>query len=553
MSRETTYLLSYDIGSTGCKTCLYELSGSLRLVDGALEEYPLLTVDGDGVEQSPEDWWRAMVLTTRKIMETRPGLSISGISFCAQMQGLVLVDEDLSPLRPAMSYMDQRSLKQKADILEHGLQVEGMNFGKLLKSLAVNGAVSASVKDPVWKYKWVEENEPEIFARIHKWLDVKDYLIARATGICSMTADSAFATFLTEKKTDHRSWSTALLRMYGVNPDHMPKIVDSTDTVGHLREEQALELGLSAGIPVFGGGGDASMISVGAGATRTGDAYVYIGTSGWMALNVNRPKVDLGRRIAAITGAQRNRYMYFAEQETAGKCLEWVRDHLALDEIDMYLDALHVADNPESEYESLYEFLMDSIAAVPAGAGGVIFAPWLHGNRAPFDDPDSRGIFFNLSLSTGKRAMIRAVVEGILFHQKWLMESIEHSFPVNGQIGFVGGGALSRSTSQLLADILERPVKRMTDPRHAGAAGAAITMGIGLGLIDSFDEAPNFLEVQDIFMPNPENQAAYRRNYTVFKNLYRSNSRNFARLNSEAFASEAASGPKESRKQPIPV
>ncbi|MCG8453526.1 MAG: FGGY-family carbohydrate kinase [Spirochaetales bacterium] len=531
MSGHTTYLLSYDIGSTGCKTCLYSLSDRLRFVDGSLAEYSLVTVDGDGVEQDPEDWWKSMIQTTQTVMKGREGITISGISFCAQMQGLVLVDENLSVLRPAMSYMDQRSIQEKQDVVGHGIQVEGVNLFKLLKSLAINGAVSASVKDPVYKYKWVQAHEPEVFAKVHKWLDVKDYLIARATGECTMTADSAFATFLTSKKSSHTQWSSALLRMYGVNPSHMPRIVSSTECIGGLQEGAAQELGIPAGIPVFGGGGDASMISVGAGATCSGDAYVYTGTSGWMSLTVEKPKVDIGRRIAAITGAQKDRYLFFAEQETAGKCLEWVKDHLALDEIDIYLNAQHVADDPESEYESLYEFLMDSISTVPAGSNGVVFAPWLHGNRAPFDDPDSRGIFFNLSLSTGKRAMIRAVVEGIVFHQKWLMESIEHSFPVKGEVGFVGGGALSSATAQLLADILERPVRRMADPRHAGAAGAAITIGVGLGLIPNFEDAKSFLEVDDLFLPDPAHREAYRKNYSVLKNLYVSNRKNFALLN----------------------
>lgn len=525
-------LISYDIGSTGCKTCLYSLGEKLRLVDSALGEYELRTVDGGGVEQDAEDWWRAMAETTRAIMGRQPGSIIAGLSFSAQMQGLVLVDREMKPVRPAMSYMDQRSGRQKSRLVEHGIQVEGVNLFKLLKSLAINGAASVSVKDPVWKYKWVQENEPDVFNRADKWLDVKDYLIARATGVASMTADSAFATFLTRKKSGHRCWSPALLRMYGVNPYHMPPIVGSTDVVGDLSDGPAAELGLESGIPVFGGGGDASMISVGAGATREGDAYVYTGTSGWVARITDVPRVDITRHIAGITGAQENRFVYFAEQETAGKCLEWVRDHLALDEIGVYLDGRNIADDPESEYESLYEFLIDTISGVEAGSRGVIFTPWLHGNRAPFEDPFSRGIFFNLSLDTGKSAMVRAVVEGVIFHQKWLMDSIRRSFPVDQPIGFVGGGALSPVMAQMLADILELPVRRLADPRHAGAAGAAIAMGVGLGKIDSYEDAGDYLEVQDVFIPDLSNRDVYRRNYNVFRKLYVSNRKNFKELNS---------------------
>lgn len=531
MSAGNHRILSYDIGSTGCKTCLYELDDKLHLVDSALGEYELRPLRNGGVEQDPEDWWRAIAETTRAIMLRHADTPIAGIAFSAQMQGLVLVDQALRPLRPAMSYMDQRSGKQKADSVEHGIQAEGFNLFKLLKSLIIHGAVPASVKDPVWKYKWVEENEPELFSRVYKWLDVKDYLTSRATGVCNMTADSAFATFLTRKRANHRQWSSALLRMYGVVPEHMPAIIGSTDIAGKLTEAAAAELSLTAGIPVFGGGGDASMISVGAGATRLGDTYVYTGTSGWVASIVDKPTVDISRRIAAITGAQADSYVYFAEQETAGKCLEWVRDHLALDEIDLYLTHRHIADDPESDYESLYEFLIDTITQVPPGSEGVIFTPWLHGNRAPFEDPKSRGIFFNLSLGTGKRAMIRAVVEGIFFHHRWLLDSIDRRFPVRGPVSFVGGGALSPVLAQILADILERPVRRLADPRHAGTAGVALTVGVGLGIIESFEAAADYLKVEEQLEPRTGDRDAYRRNYRVFRGLYRANRKGFALLN----------------------
>ena len=531
-SRETpSYLISYDIGTTGCKTCLYSLGTRLVLMDSALGEYGIDRVDGGGVEQDPDDWWKAMSETTRIITARRGSLPISGISFSAQMQGLVLVDQNLRPVRPAMSYMDQRSGEEKKKSVGHGLTVEGMNLRKLLRSLALNGAAPVSVKDPLWKYKWVEANEAEVFSRVDKWLDVKDYLIARATGRASMTADSAFATFLTRKRDGHRHWSPALLRMYGVNPRHMPEILGSTDIVGPLNDSAASDLGLSPGIPVFGGGGDASMISVGAGATRVGDAYVYTGTSGWVGRITDRAKVDVPRHMAAITGAQTDRFLYFAEQETAGKCLEWVRDHLALDEIGMYLNARHVADNPESEYESLYEFLVETISRSEPGSRGVLFTPWLHGNRSPFEDPAARGIFFNLSLDTGKTEMIRAVVEGIIFHQKWMMDGIRRSFSVDGPVVFVGGGALSPVMARMLADILELPVRRYADPRHAGAAGAAITMGVGLGLLDSFEQAADYLEVLDEYRPDPAVREVYRRNYEVFCRLYGSNRRSFRILN----------------------
>jgi xylulokinase len=531
-----TYILAYDIGSTGCKTCLYRLNGRLELVSSALSEYRFITLDEGRVEQNPDDWWQAMAKGTRQVLSSTglPAARISCISFCAQMQGLVLVDRSLTPLRAAMSYMDQRGGKQKAASVEHGLQVEGMNLVALLRTLRINGAAPVSVKDPIWKYLWVRDNEPDIFARVHKWLDVKDYLIARATGRCTMTRDSAFATFLTDERRQPSRWSPALLKLYGINPDHMPELIDSIDRAGVLGSKAARELGLESGIPLYGGGGDVSMITVGAGATRSGETYIYTGTSGWVSTAVSRRKVDVSRRIASIVGAQSGLYNYFGEQETAGKCLEWVRDHLALDEINLYLEKRPVTDGNESRYRSLYDFLIESIEQVPAGSGGVIFAPWLHGNRSPFEDPAARGIFFNLGLDTGKRMMIRAVVEGIIFHQKWLLESVAHGFPVRGPIRFVGGGALSEAVSRILADILELPVETIANPQNCGATGAALTAAIGLGVIEDFPQARECIPVENTFMPRREFCEVYRKQYGIFKDLYAANKPLFARMNSGA-------------------
>lgn len=526
-------IISYDIGSTGCKTCLYQIDDKFKLVDSALATYKSTSLSNGGVEQNPNDWWEAMAITTKIVLGRMSSaqFKIEGLSFCAQMQGVVLVDHKLNPLRPAMSYMDQRGEKQKKDTLEHGIKIEGINVIKLAKSLVINGAVSASVKDPVWKYKWVEENEPQLFSKVYKWLDIKDYLIARATGRCIMTKDSAFATFLTGKSMGEIKWSPPLLKMYKVNPDHMPEIINSTDVVENLLEEKAKELGLPANIPVFGGGGDASMITVGAGATEKNDCYVYTGTSGWVSLTVKKMKIDISSRIGSVIGAQPDFYNYFAEQETAGKCLQWVADHLAKDEIDLYLIKKHVIDDPESKYTNLYDFLIETVEQVEPSIKNVIFTPWLHGNRAPFEDHYSRGIFFNISIDTGKRALIRAVVEGIIFHQKWLLESIKKSFPVTGALSFVGGGALSPVIAQIMADILGHRILAIKDPQNCGAAGAALTAAIGLKYFDGFNEVKKYISINKEYFPRVEYRDIYEKKFIIFKKLYKQNKSLFFELN----------------------
>ena len=304
------YVIAYDIGTTGVKTCIFEIENEIRLIAAAMEGYKLYILPDGGAEQDPDEWWQAICNTTKTVFgncDIKPE-QIEGISFCSQMQGLVLVDKDLKPVHRAFSYMDQRAKKQIKEGIANGIQIAGANIFKLIPSLIITGAVSASVKDPVWKYNWVKENEPENFKRVYKWLDVKEYLICRMTNRCVMTRDSAFGTLLYDIRKGKEGWSKTICKLLGVNIDHMPEIVESTDWVGGLTEKAAEELGLKAGTAVFGGGGDASLIGVGAGSVELGETHIYNGTSGWVSTVVEKNVVDTSAMIAAIIGAQKNSF-----------------------------------------------------------------------------------------------------------------------------------------------------------------------------------------------------------------------------------------------------
>lgn len=527
------YVIAYDIGTTGVKTCLYRIENQIELITSALQGYSLTVLENGGVEQNAEEWWSAMKATTQKLFlnsDITPG-QIKGISFCSQMQGLVLVNKRGEPVRNPMSYMDQRAKAEIKAGIAYGIKIAGANIFKLIKSLIITGAVSSSVKDPVWKYKWVQNNEPELFKNVYKWLDVKEYLICRCTGEFVMTEDSAFSTFLYDTRKRKKRWSKPLCRMLKVNPAHLPRIVKSTDLVGGLTAEAGKDLGLPQGVPVFGGGGDATLIGVGAGCSSLGDTHIYSGTSGWVSTVVKKQIVDAQAMIAAIIGAESGKFNYFAEMETAGKCLEWVKDHLALDEIGIYLQKTHVAESQESVYTSLYEYLTQTIQNIGAGSGGVIFTPWLHGNRCPFEDPNAAGMFFNIRLETGKTELIRAVLEGVCFHLRWMLECQDKKIQTARTIRFVGGGALSPVTCQMLADITGRTVETIPNPQNVGAVGAAAVCAVGLKVIDSLENVRAWVPVSKTYLPNREVKHIYDKNYQVFKKLYIANKKNFKAIN----------------------
>lgn len=527
------YIISYDFGTTGVKTCLFGIESGIEMLASAYRGYGLYVLPDGGAEQDAEEWWAAMCATTKELF-TKTDITpaqVAGISFCSQMQGLVLVDKDGHAVRRPMSYMDQRAGKEMAATEQKGLTVSGVNVVMLLKSLIATGAASTSVKDPLWKYKWVEANEPEVFKKAYKWLDVKEYLICRCTGRCVMTQDSAYSTFLYDSRPGKEGWNKGLCKMYGVDLDKLPEIVACTDVVGGITEQAARELGLAVGTPVYGGGGDATLIGVGAGCTAPGDTHIYSGTSGWVETVTEKQVVDIDCMIGAIVGAEKGKYNYFAEMETAGKCFEWVKDHLVLDEVNIYLQKQHVAESRETLYESLYDYLSDVVDKVPAGANGVIFTPWLHGNRCPFEDPNAAGMFFNLKVETGKSDMIRAVLEGICFHLRWMLECEDKKVKTAGTLRFVGGGALSKVTCQMLADITGRTVETVENTKDVGAIGAALLAAVGSGTVESLSVAKKLVKVDMRYFPNTENRAVYDKTFAVFKKLYQANKENYALMN----------------------
>lgn len=536
------HVITYDIGTTGIKTCLIEIDQEIKILASATVGYNLYVDDETGIkggaEQDTDEWWDAMCRTTKTVFDKTPNVTkeqVEGISFCSAMQGLVLVDKEGNCIRRPMTYMDQRAREELKKGIAHGFKIAGAEVTKLLKYLRYTGAVSSSVKDPIWKYKWVEAHEPENFKKIYKWLDIKEYLILRASGEFVMTQDSAFATLLYDTRKGHEGWCKPICDMVGVNVDHMPEIKKSTEKVGEVTEKAAHELGLALGTAVYGGGGDSSLIGVGAGAVEIGDTHIYSGTSGWVGTVVPEQLVDAGAMMAAIVGVNPKSYNYFGELETSNKCVGWVKDHLALDEIGVFLKKYgNAADSLEQVEFNMYDYLEEVIDSIPAGSNGVIFTPWLHGNRCPFEDPNSAGMFFNIRLETGKTELIRSVVEGICFHMRWMLERQEQKiskYQTTKSVRFCGGGALGETTCQILADILQRDVVVVESPQNIGAVGAAACIAVGMGIIPKMEDVKKLISIKKTYHPNLAHKNVYDKNFKVFQNLYKANKENFAILN----------------------
>jgi xylulokinase len=295
------------------------------------------------------------------------------------------------------------------------------------------------------------------------------------------------------------------MRYVGLDPAKLPPLVRSTDKVGGLTPEAAGELGLVQGTPVIAGAGDAPSAAVGSGAVREGAGHICMGTSAWLGVVTSRrPKGKCG--VATIHSADPNKAFLIAQSETAGACLEWAAKHLYSDD----------ADDPD-----VFAAMDQIVDKVPAGSHGLIFTPWMYGERAPIADCNARSGFLNLSGQHRREDMIRAVYEGVAYNIRWLVETVcgEFGFPLP-KLRAIGGGAKSAAWMQMLADVTHRRIETVPDPKEAGAVGAALVAAVGLGIYPSFEALESVTRVERTIEPREENFETYDALFECFRDSY---------------------------------
>lgn len=496
-------ILASDVGTTAAKTALVSFKdGTAEFLAVSEKPYRLLMPQDGWVEQDPEDWWQAIIEGTRECLSASgiSGDAVHAVTFTGQMQGLVAVGTDGRPLRRAISYLDSRAESLKDAGLAHGLlRYQGIRLDWLFESFRITRGIAASGKDPVWKYRWMKQHEPHVFEQLWKWLDVKDYLIFRATRQAVATLDTAHLTWLFDVRPGREGWSETLLRRYQVDPRHLPQVIASTTKAGVLIEEAASQLGIPQGVPVFPGAGDVTATAVGTGSRRARDTHMYLGTSGWLASACESPRVDAARFMAAILGESRRHYYFVGEQETAGSCLAWAQR----------------AWMPDVSAEDFFQNLSADLVGMLPDPQGPLFAPWLQGNRAPASNEHARAILFGLGLGHTRRDMVRAVGEGLAFHQRWIFDAMSRHVDPPSAIQLAGGVSRNPGMAQLIADTLEVAVRVVPFPTYAGVLGASVLAAEGLGV--PFDgESITYTT----YHPRPAFSRIYRQKYRRFVHLY---------------------------------
>ena len=511
-------ILALDLGTSGVKVAVATVRG--EFVASAVERYPMHVLGGGGVEQDPADWWDAVVRGTRRVLGRADPGRVVGVGCSAQWSGTVPVDDRGRPLMRAVIWMDSRGAEQVRRITRGFPAVRGYGAGRLAAWVRRSGGAPVhSGKDTVAHILWIRDRLPDVYRRTHKFLEPRDWLNFQLTGRMTSSPDAATLLWATDTRdVGAVRYDDHLLRLAGLDREKLPDLVPSASALGPLRPEAAAALGLPATAQVVTGAPDIMASAIGAGTVADFDAHLYLGTSSWLVCHVPFRRTDLLHNLASVPSAIPGRYLLANEQETAGVCLA---------ELGSWLfppDAGAPAGDP-------YAAMLALAAEVPAGSDGLIFAPWLNGERTPVDDRTVRGGFFNQSLGVTRGHLVRAVLEGVACNSRWLLTYVERFIgrPLEA-ITAVGGGARSELWCQVHADVLGRVVRQAADPVLASARGAALQASVALGHL-GWDELAATVPIARTFEPDPAHRRVYDTRFPEFVNLYKSTRRLYARLN----------------------
>ena len=517
---QARHILAIDLGTSALKVALVSTAG--QVVAAEQETCQVILLPGGGAEQDPQHWWDLITRASSRLMAGAavPDGSVVAVACTAQWSGTVPVDEQGQPIRNAIIWMDSRGAPYVRRVTGGAVKVQGYGVGKLARWVRSTAGIPArSGKDPIAHILWLKHEEPGTYHRARAFLEPKDWLNARLTGRLAASADSIALHWVTDNRhPDRIRYDPALLRLAGIERSKLPDLVAATDILGPLSAEPARALGVPAGIPVVAGTPDLQSAAIGAGATRDYQAHLYVGTSSWLTCHLPVKKTDLRHNMAALPSPIPRRYFVANEQETAGAALTFLRDRVLFGE-----------GPPAAAYQ---EF--DRMASrAPAGSHGVIFTPWLYGERTPVEDRFVRGGFHNLSLSACRDDLVRAVFEGVALNTRWLLGAVEHFTGRRLEpIRFIGGGARSDVWCQIFADVLGRTVEQVADPVNANARGAALLAAVALGEL-TFDQVPDRVRVARSYQPDPANQGLYGQQFAEFTGFYRRDRRAHTRLNRE--------------------
>jgi len=488
-TKNETYVLALDLGTSSVKSSIVSDRG--RIVDTASYEYASSQSCGNRVEQNPDAWWAGSVSVIRELLKRNAGMGnrIEAIGASGHMLGCLPVDKRGAWLRPAMIHSDSRAgleAERVADVIDRDLLYK--YTGNIL------GAQSS-----LCKVLWLLRNEPSIYKKTERFLQSKDYLVSKLTGNIDTSdfSDASHAQFI---NIHTKKYFEDLFKELSLDAGKFPLLRKSADIAGVLSDEAGRATGLPGGIPVIAGGGDGACANLGAGlASGSENSYCCLGTTAWIAHSSKTPVIDPKSRLFDIVALDGESYAVYGTVQSAGKSVEWACDLFGL------------ANGRE----------FDMVAsAVEPGSGGLIFLPYIEGERSPVFDSKARGLFFYVSSAHGKDHFVRSVLEGVCYALKNVFDVFLESVNIP-ELRAVGGGAGSGLWKGVLADALGRRLWTIDTPPGADTSlGAALAAFVGVGVFKNIDEAAALVSLSEKTEPCPENRETYERQYKKYLRLY---------------------------------
>lgn len=479
-------IIAHDLGTTGNKASLHHPDG--RLTDAVTVNYPAHFAAGGIAEQDPEDWWGAVVSATRSLMEKSGATaeSISGIVISGQMMGAVLLGADDRPVRPAIIWADTRSSAQYHQLLD----ALGDDAAYNILGHRLNPTYSLE------KIMWVRDNEPDVWSRVRRVCVAKDYVALRISGRLATDRSDASGTNAYDQQAG--TWSTDLLAAANLPVELFPEILEATDVLGAVTAEAAGALGLREGTPIVMGGGDGPLAAVGAGVVSPEDgAYVSLGTSSWISFVTDVPVLDPSLRTFTFNNVVPGTFIPTATMQAGGASIQWFSEIF----------------NPDPTSKDTAALIDEASSDVDTE--GLIFLPYLLGERSPLWEPSARGAFIGLARHHTRAHMMRAVMEGVAYNLLTCICAFRDSGHPIDRITAVSGGAQSDTFLQVLADVWGIPVLRRNIVDEANSLGAAVTGAVGLGLAD-FSAARSLSDIAGEFIPHHALTQSHQERYALF-------------------------------------
>jgi xylulokinase len=493
------YIIAHDLGTSGNKATLYDSSGNLLASDK--HAYPTTYLKTGWAEQEPDDWWNAVCNSTKNLIQKSKidPRDIACTTFSGQMMGCLPVSREGECLYKSIIWADMRS------VLEARRLEKEIGRDYVYQTTGTSIAPNYSLE----KIMWFKKNHPDIYSGTACFLNAKDYIVYRLTGVFATDYSDASGTNILD--IQKKIWSSEIACAAGIDLNKLPPLHASTHIVGYVTRESGIQSGLPAGLPVVIGGGDGPCATVGAGAVEDGDVYNCFGSSSWISVTRKTPLFERNQLTFNLCHLDPDLYMAPGTMQSAGASYEWMKEKLAPYEI-LEADKMGV---------SVFEVLEEKAMQSSPGANGLLFLPYLMGERCPYWNPNAKGTLIGLEQRHSRADIIRAVYEGPIFNLRIILDLFKSQGIDCNKITAIGGAVKSSFISQMMADVYEANILRPVILEEATSFGAAIAGGVGVGLFPGFKEVKKILKTEDVFRPIIENSKKYLKTLSVFKASYK--------------------------------